>query len=188
VIVFHLHLYQPERADPWLEMIFPESSASPYRHWSERISHECYEPNVELGNYSWVNFDVGPPLLSWLRQSRPMVYMALREADKAGLERWGYGNALAHPYYHVILPLVPRRDSDVLVYWGVEYFKRHFMRSPEGMWLPEMAVDLETLEVLVDNGIAYTVLTQSQVRGGKGRGALQGGSAQRQKHSRLRAG
>jgi alpha-amylase/alpha-mannosidase (GH57 family) len=170
VIVFHLHLYQPERADPWLEMIFPEPSASPYRHWNERISHECYEPNAELGNYSWVNFDVGPTLLSWLRQSRPMVYMALREADKAGLERWGYGNALAHPYYHVILPLVPRRDRDVLVYWGVEYFKRHFRRSPEGMWLPEMAVDLETLEVLVDNGIAYTVLTQSQVRGGRAGG------------------
>ncbi|MDT7874330.1 MAG: DUF3536 domain-containing protein, partial [Pyrobaculum sp.] len=35
----------------------------------------------------------------------------------------------------------------------------------EGMWLPEMAVDLETLEVLADNGIAYTVLTQSQVKG-----------------------
>ncbi len=170
MIVFHLHLYQPERADPWLEMIFPEPSASPYRHWNERVSHECYEPNAELGNYAWTNFDVGPPLLSWLRQNRPLVYMALLDADKAGLERWGHGNALAHPYYHVILPLAPQRDRDVLVYWGVEYFKRHFRRSPEGMWLPEMAVDLETLEVLADNGIIYTVLSQSQVRGGRAGG------------------
>ncbi|ACB39139.1 DUF3536 domain-containing protein [Pyrobaculum neutrophilum] len=167
MIVLHLHLYQPERADPWLEVIFPEPSASPYRHWNERVSYECYEPNAELGNYRWVSFDVGPTLLSWLRQNKPLVYMALLEADKAGAERWGHGNALAHPYYHVILPLLPRRDRDVLIYWGVEYFKRHFRRSPEGMWLPEMAVDLETLEVLVDNGISYTVLTQSQVKGGR---------------------
>ncbi|MEM1616135.1 MAG: DUF3536 domain-containing protein [Pyrobaculum sp.] len=165
MIVFHLHLYQPERADPWLELIFPEPSASPFRHWNERVSHECYEPNAELGNFNWVSFDVGPTLLSWLRRHRPLVYNALLEADRAGAERWGHGNALAHPYYHVILPLVPRRDREVLVYWGVEYFRRHFKRSPEGMWLPEMAVDLETLEVLVDNGITYTVLTQGQVRG-----------------------
>ncbi|MGC9050767.1 DUF3536 domain-containing protein [Pyrobaculum sp.] len=165
MIVFHLHLYQPERADPWLELILPEPSASPYRHWNERVSRECYEPNAELGNYGWVSFDVGPPLMNWLRAHRPLVYKALLEGDRAGLERWGHGNALAHPYYHVILPLVPRRDRDVLVYWGVEYFKRVFKRSPEGMWLPEMAVDLETLEVLVDSGIYYTVLTQSQVKG-----------------------
>jgi len=170
VIVFHLHLYQPERADPWLEIIFPEPSASPFRHWNERVSHECYEPNAELGNYKWVSFDVGPTLLTWLRRSRPVVYNALLEGDKAGLERWGHGNAIAHPYYHVILPLVPRRDREVLIHWGVEYFKRHFKRSPEGMWLPEMAVDLETLEVLADYGISYTVLSQGQVKGGRAGG------------------
>lgn len=164
MLAFHLHLYQPERADPWLEIIFPEPSASPYRHWNERVSHECYEPNAELRNYQWVSFDVGPTLLNWLRQNKPLVYMALLEADRAGAERWGHGNALAHPYYHVILPLLPRRDREVLIYWGIEYFKRHFRRSPEGMWLPEMAVDYETLEVLVDYGISYTVLTQSQIK------------------------
>ncbi|MEM4839069.1 MAG: glycoside hydrolase [Pyrobaculum sp.] len=168
--IFHLHLYQPERADPWLEIILPEPSASPYRHWNERVSHECYEPNAELGNYQWVNFDVGPTLLTWLRQHKPLVYKALLDGDRFGIEKWGHGNALAHPYFHVILPLVPRRDREVLVAWGVEYFKRHFKRSPEGMWLPEMAVDLETLETLVDYGIVYTVLTQSQVKGGRGGG------------------
>lgn len=168
--IFHLHFYQPERADPWLEIILPEPSASPYRHWNERISHECYEPNAELGNLQWVNFDVGPTLLTWLRHNRPIVYKAFLDGDKAGAERWGHGNALAHPYYHVILPLVPRGDREVLVAWGVEYFKRHFKRSPEGMWLPEMAVDLETLEVLADYGVVYTVLSQSQVRGGRSGG------------------
>ncbi|AAL63225.1 hypothetical protein PAE1048 [Pyrobaculum aerophilum str. IM2] len=167
MIVFHLHLYQPERADPWLEIILPEPSASPYRHWNERVSRECYEPNAELGNYNWVSFDVGPPLLSWLKAHRPLVFKALLDGDRAGMEKWGHGNAIAHPFYHVILPLIPPRDRDVLIYWGVEYFKRFFKRSPEGMWLPEMAVDVQTLEALVDNGITYTVLTQSQVKGGR---------------------
>jgi alpha-amylase/alpha-mannosidase (GH57 family) len=170
VIAFHLHLYQPDRADPWLELLLPEPSASPYRHWNERVSHESYEPNAELGNYEWVNFDVGPTLLTWLKNYRPWVYVALLEADRAGLERWGHGNALAHPYYHVILPLVPRRDREVLIHWGVEFFKRHFKRGPEGIWLPEMAVDVETLEVLADYGIGFTILTQSQVRGGRAGG------------------
>ncbi len=164
MIVLHLHLYQPERADPWLEVIFKEPSASPYRHWNERISHECYEPNGELGNYDWVSFDVGPTLLTWLHRYKPLVYKALLEGDRAGVEKWGHGNALAHPYYHAILPLLPRGDREVLVEWGVEYFKRHFKRSPEGMWLPEMAVDYETLEILADYGIVYTVLTQSQIK------------------------
>lgn len=170
MIVIHGHFYQPPREDPWLEVILPEPSAAPYRHWNERIAHECYEPNALLGNYTWINFDFGPTLLDWLRRKRPHVYSAVIEADKIGLERWGHGNAIAHPYYHVILPLVDRKDKEVLIEWGIKYFERHFERYPEGMWLPEMAVDIETLEVLAEYDIKFTILTQRQVKGGRAGG------------------
>lgn len=166
MIVIHGHFYQPPREDPWLELIPPEPSAAPYRHWNERISYECYEPNALLGNYTWISFDFGPTLLDWLRRRRPHIYNAIIEADRISVERWRHGNALAHPYYHVILPLVDRRNKEVLVAWGIKHFERHFGRYPEGMWLPEMAVDHETLEALVDHGIKFVVLTQRQIKGG----------------------
>lgn len=165
MIVIHGHFYQPPREDPWFEDILPEPSAAPFRHWNERITHECYEPNALLGNYTWISFDFGPTLLDWLRRRRPHVYSAIIEADEVGRERWGHGNAVAHPYYHVILPLLDRRNKEVLVWWGIKHFERHFGRYPEGMWLPEMAVDIETLEVLAEYDIKFTILTQRQIKG-----------------------
>src|SRR2546430_53682 len=43
------------------------------------------------------------------------------------------------------------------------YFRRRFGRGPEGMWLPETAVDPETLDVLAAEGIAFTILAPHQV-------------------------
>ena len=53
----------------------------------------------------------------------------------------------------MILPLANRRDKATQVKWGVADFEQRFKRRPEGMWMPETAVDTETLEVLAENGI-----------------------------------
>ena len=85
--------------------------------------------------------------------------------DRASTERLGgHGNAIAAPYHHVILPLASRRDKVTEVRWGIDDFTRRFGRAPQGMWLPETAVDEETLDVLVEAGIRYTVLAPYQVR------------------------
>ncbi len=67
------------------------------------------------------------------------------------------------PYHHVILPLSSRRDKRTEVRWGIADFRRRYGRLPEGMWLPETAVDRETLEVLAEEGIGFTVLAPHQV-------------------------
>src|SRR5690606_33115864 len=41
-------------------------------------------------------------------------------------------------------------------------FRRRFARDPEGMWLPEAAVDVGTLECLAAEGVRYTILGQHQ--------------------------
>jgi hypothetical protein len=71
---------------------------------------------------------------------------------------------MAQAYNHTILPLAGRRDKSLQVRWGIEVFQHYFQREPEGMWLPEAAVDTETLEVLAENGIRYTVLSPRQAQ------------------------
>ena len=154
-IVIHGHFYQPPRDDPRTGTIPVEPNAAPYHDWNERIERECYGPvSRSLGS---VSFDFGPTLLQWMERAAPDTYAAVLAADRAS------GNAVAMPYHHVILPLSPRRDKTTEVRWGIADFRRRFGREPEGMWLPETAVDHETLDVLAEEGIRFTILAPHQV-------------------------
>ena len=71
---------------------------------------------------------------------------------------------MAQAYNHMIMPLANRRDKYTQVLWGIRDFEHRFGRSPEGMWLPETAVDLETLDIMAELGIRFTVLSTYQAR------------------------
>ena len=175
-VCVHGHFYQPPRENPWLEEVELQDSARPYHDWNERITAECYRPNgwsrvldAEgfivgiLNNYARISFNVGPTLLSWLERRAPDVYGAVLAADRESRGRFsGHGSALAQPFNHSILPLASRQDKETQVAWGVRDFARRFGRPPEGIWLPEAAVDLETLEVVARAGLAFTVLSPFQ--------------------------
>jgi hypothetical protein len=117
-----------------------------------------------VDNVAEISFNVGPTLLHWLAGERPDVYARILEADRRSLAARGHGNALAQPYSHPIMPLCTRQDKVTQVRWGLADFRRRFGRDPEGMWLPETATDAETLEVLAEHGIAFTVLAPKQAR------------------------
>ena len=70
----------------------------------------------------------------------------------------------------MIMPLANARDKLTQVCWGIEDFRIRFGREPEGMWLPETAVDLETLDMLAQHGIRFTVLAPSQAKSDGRRG------------------
>ncbi|HEY1016973.1 MAG TPA: DUF3536 domain-containing protein [Herpetosiphonaceae bacterium] len=175
-ICIHGHFYQPPRENPWLEAVEPQDSAEPYHDWNERITAECYGANARarilndehqiaaiVNNYGRISFNIGPTLLSWLEEQAPEVYAAILEADRESQERFGgHGSALAQVYNHIIMPLASRRDKQTQIRWGAADFRRRFGRAPEGMWLAETAVDLETLELLAEEGIAFTVLAPHQ--------------------------
>jgi alpha-amylase/alpha-mannosidase (GH57 family) len=175
-ICIHGHFYQPPRESPWLETIEYQASAYPYHDWNARITAECYAPNATsrildgegyiaqiVNNYANMSFNFGPTLLSWLQSTAPEVYGAILEADRDSQERFsGHGSALAQAYNHMIMPLANRQDKHTQVCWGIEDFVHRFGRKPEGMWLPETAVDLETLEILVACGVRFTILAPSQ--------------------------
>lgn len=177
-VCLHGHFYQPPRENPWLESVELQDSAYPYHDWNERITAECYAPNSAsrilgpdrqiidiVNNYSKISFNFGPTLLAWLEKHHGEVYEAILEADRRSQGIFsGHGAAIAQAYNHMILPLASRRDKQTQVFWGIRDFERRFGREPEGMWLPETAVDLETLEILARYGIKYTVLAPRQAR------------------------
>ncbi|MGE5204732.1 MAG: DUF3536 domain-containing protein [Chlamydiota bacterium] len=177
-LCIHCHFYQPPRENPWLEAVEIQDSAYPYHDWNERITAECYAPNSAarildgeghivkiVNNYSRISFNFGPTLLSWMEDNAPHTYAKVLQADKESQELFsGHGSALAQAYNHMILPLATRRDKYTQVLWGIRDFERRFGRFPEGMWLPETAVDLETLEVLAELGIRFTILAPHQAR------------------------
>ncbi|NMC78618.1 MAG: DUF3536 domain-containing protein [Chloroflexi bacterium] len=158
----HGHFYQPSREDPLTEEIPLEPGATPYRNWNERIHAQCYRPNAELGNFEHISFDLGPTLIHWMEQADPDTLEKIIQQDRRNLERYGVGNAMAQAYHHTILPLSSRADKVTQVLWGMGDFECRFGHKPQGMWLPETAVDEETLDVLVDYGISYTILAPWQ--------------------------
>jgi hypothetical protein len=158
----HGHFYQPPREDPLTGIIPIESGAAPYTNWNERILEECYRPNAELGNFAKISYNVGPTLMTWMASRDPVTYARIIKQDKENYDRHGVGNAMAQSYNHTILPLANRLDKITQIRWGIADFQFRFGHRPMGMWLPETAVDIETLSILVDEGIEYTVLAPWQ--------------------------
>ncbi|QNL20530.1 DUF3536 domain-containing protein [Hyphobacterium sp. CCMP332] len=177
-VCIHGHFYQPPRENAWLEEIELQESAQPYHDWNDRITNECYGPNGVsrilndkgkitdiVNNYSKINFNFGATLLSWMEHKMPKVYQSIIEADKLSQEHFdGHGSAIAQVYNHIIMPLANRRDKETQVIWGLYDFEQRFGRKSEGIWLAETAVDIETLEVLAENDVKYTILAPSQAK------------------------
>lgn len=175
-ICIHAHCYQPPRENPWLEVVELQDSAYPFHDWNERITAECYAPNLAsrilddrgriaeiVNNYSKISFNFGPTLLSWMKENEPEVYRSILDSDAESQKRFGgHGSAIAQAYNHIIMPLANSRDKYTQIRWGIADFEHRFKRFPEGMWLPETAVDTETLEMLADQGIRFTILAPRQ--------------------------
>ena len=174
-IVVHGHFYQPPRENPWLESVEVQDSAAPFHDWNERVSAESYAPNTAarrvddqnrvldiVNNFEKISFNIGPTLFAWLERYRPEVYAKILDADRASLEARGHGNACGQVYNHMIMPLATRRDKVTEVRWGIEDFRWRYGREPAGLWLPETAVDNESLEVLAEAGVKFTILAPHQ--------------------------
>lgn len=175
-LCIHGHFYQPPRENPWTGEFEAQESALPHHDWNERIARECYAPNGAsrlldpkgrirglVNNYRWMSFNFGPTLLEWLDRHDPETLERIREADRlSAQEQDGHGNALAQVYNHAIMPLGTDRDRRTQIEWGIRDFQDRFGRLPEGMWLAETAIDMDTVVALIRGGIRFTVLAPTQ--------------------------
>jgi alpha-amylase/alpha-mannosidase (GH57 family) len=172
----HGHFYQPPRENPVLGRVEMQPSAWPQHDWNERVYHECYGPNAASrllddkgrirdiwNNYAWMSFNAGATLLAWMEEEHPDTYQRILEADTASCNRLeGHGNAMAQVYNHTILPLASEEDKLLQIAWGMRDFEQRFKRKPEGMWLAETAIDMDTVVALIRAGIRFTVLAPTQ--------------------------
>ncbi len=177
-LTVHGHFYQPPRENPWLEAIEQQDSALPFHDWNERINNECYNPNSVskivnsknqilnvVNNYEYISYNFGPTLLSWMEEFAPLAYERVIKADiNSRRAHNGHGNAIAQVYNHMIMPLANERDKQTQVKWGIKDFEYRFGRKPEGIWLAETACDDDTLRVLVENDIKFTILSPYQAQ------------------------
>ncbi len=175
-LVFHGHFYQPPREDPWTGIVGTQPSAAPFHDWNHRITRECYAANAAsrflrfdgriediINNYKVMSFNFGPTLFWWLKKQAPHVYEAILEADRISIEQNnGHGNAIAQAYNHTILPLDSPEDARLQIQWGLADFEYHFRRKSEGMWLPETAINETVIDILLEEGIQYVILSPWQ--------------------------
>jgi alpha-amylase/alpha-mannosidase (GH57 family) len=177
-VCIHGHFYQPPRENPWLETVETQDTAAPYHDWNERICAECYSTNGAarivnnknqiiriVNNYARISFNYGPTLLSWLVENAPRTYRMILDGERRSRKSYkGHSSAMAQVYNHIILPLANRRDRITQIRWGIADYQHHFGAPPEGMWLAETAADNESLELLAQNGIKFTVLAPHQCK------------------------
>ena len=153
----------PPRTDPFTGEILRDPHAAPFRNLYEQVTADCYLPNAVMGNFDLTSFDVAPSLMGHLEAHEAATYSRILTADR--------GNAIATTFHHVVLPVLSRRDKVTEVKWGLQAFQTHFGRQSPGLWLPEMAVDDETLDVLAECGVEFTPLSEDQLQGDLSRGA-----------------
>ena len=164
-LCIHGHFYQPPRTNPFTGDMPREPDAAPYTNWNERITAECYAPNATAGNFERISFNLGGTLASWLDEHAHETYARIVAAERNYHKSHAISNGLAQPVHHTILPLARSRDKACQIRWGIASFAHRFGHQPEGMWLPEMAVDYETLEAMAAEGIRFTILSDEQVHG-----------------------
>ena len=177
-VCIHGHFYQPPRENPWLETVETQDTAAPYHDWNERICAECYAPNGAarivnnknqitriVNNYARMSFNYGPTLLSWLAENAQRTYRMILDGERRSRKSYkGHSSAMAQVYNHIILPLANRRDRITQIRWGIADYQRHYGAPPEGMWLAETAADNESLELMAQHGIKFTVLAPHQCK------------------------
>lgn len=169
----HAHFYQPPRQDPWTGEIYENTNTDVYSSFNQMITDECYGPlalkrvkylTEFFEEYTFLSFDFGPTLLTYIERNYPRLYISIINSDKKAQKLFGYPLAIACVYNHSILPNLPLHQKKLYVKWGIESFEKVFGRKPFGMWISECACDEETLEILIHYGIGFTILSPHQIK------------------------
>jgi hypothetical protein len=161
-IVIGLHLYQPPRRAEHQEL--SSISTDPKNQdWTAIIARESYDPLAKSEAAKKVTMDAFGTLRCDLQRINPST----KEAINNNLKE----NGVADTFIHPILPDLSREDKEIVVAAGKEAIIKETGVQPPFIWVPETALDYETLEVLAENNYKGVICAPEQIHRFDGRNA-----------------
>lgn len=154
-LVLYAHLYQPPRYG-FHERIRRIKTDPDGNDWTARINGECYSPLARMDLWSKISYGVYPTLFKALEELDPATasYMGSHLAE----------NGAAGMFGHCLGPDLGYEDKVINVGAGILQFMRLAGKRPKIFWLPETAVDTDTLEVLTDFNIEGFFCASEQIQ------------------------
>jgi len=160
------HGYQPPRLFS-VEMVLGEKpyhagfSVAP--EVNNSITGQVYRPILSEVEHlpAGLITSIYAPLRSYLKRNQPALFAKMQEAVRNTQDREHC--VLGDPLVHVILPLLPSEDQQMLLEAGKQAFVSDFGFVPKGLWLPETAVSKEVIHNAALAGYEFIPLRDSQI-------------------------
>lgn len=153
--------------------------------WNDVLEKLTYGPNARADNYERMSFNLSPTLANYLERYHPDTYQRLVSAPERVEANGEPHNVLGMPYFHAIMPLLPERDQHTLISWGDYDVRARFGVEPEGIWVPEMAMNRRTLAIAREHGYRWTYAFPWQLEGPVGTPAAYETSVSDTEHMRI---
>lgn len=163
----NLHLYQPprllriqykNRQDTIFDITGRSDSSEGF---NEQITAESYKPLITEGilankNVSWNLYGV---TADWMEVCHPELICALQNQIADGATP-----PVGDTYLHIIYPFLSRDHKDMLMQISKRVYKERWGAEMETVWLPESAVDSDTISSLISAGIKGVHLREHQLQ------------------------
>ena len=166
----HLHLYQPPRVlnisinNRDVAVFNISGTSSSFSGYNHQIVAESYRPLAQKDllsdpNISW---NLNGVTADWLEAYYPDLITDLKnQVDKEAKPPVG------DTYLHIIFPFLGTEHKDMLLQISHRVYRERWGVDQETVWLPESAVDMDTLSVLAKNNIHAVHLREHQTTGQK---------------------
>ncbi len=164
----NLHLYQPPRrlavslGNKTGTVFDITGETSTFPGFNHQITSEAYAPLINRGvlsniNLSWNLYGV---TADWMEVFHPHLIRELKIQIENGAKP-----PVGDTYLHIILPFLATEHIDMLLQISKTVYRERWGVEPETIWLPESAVDSNTLTSLAKNGFKGVHLREHQING-----------------------
>ncbi|MFA6368849.1 MAG: hypothetical protein WCX20_00515 [Candidatus Shapirobacteria bacterium] len=161
-MVVGLHLYQPPRRVMHEELSSIQTDPN-NQNWTEIIDRQSYEPVIKSKAAENISFDAFGTLRQELKKIDPKTVEVMDQRLKT--------NGVADTFIHPILPDLSREDKEIVIGAGKESILKDTGIQLPFIWVPETALDYETLEVLSEFDYKGVICAPEQVKSFNGQSA-----------------
>lgn len=133
-----------------------------FPHIFEEAFRKCYYPFISiLDKYPKIkcNVHISGPLYDWLlKHQREFLIRLKKMVNRHQIE------IISGAYYEPILPLIPDKDKLSQIELMNAFIKKHFGRTPQGIWLAERVWEPYLVRIINSANLQYTFLDDTHFR------------------------